>query len=97
VIKNAAQNVGMERLPDHDERYRWAEEYTQAVYKLWEQSWDDEALVRDVDTGVFSDPDGVHEINHVGERWSVRGPPPRPSHTTAPAAADAGRGFTGGA
>jgi FMN-dependent oxidoreductase (nitrilotriacetate monooxygenase family) len=79
VIENAAHNMGMERLPDHDERYRWAEEYTQAVYKLWEQSWDDDALVRDADTGVFSDPDGVHEINHVGERWSVRGP-----HLVAP-------------
>jgi long-chain alkane monooxygenase len=79
VIQNAAQNMGMDRLPDHDERYRRAEEYTQAVYKLWEQSWDDDALRRDTEAGVFSDPDGVHEINHVSEHWSVRGP-----HLVAP-------------
>jgi FMN-dependent oxidoreductase (nitrilotriacetate monooxygenase family) len=79
VIENAAQNMGLERLPDHDERYRWAEEYTEVVYKLWEQSWDDDALLRDAHSGVFSDPDGVHEINHVGEHWSVRGP-----HLVAP-------------
>ena len=32
VIQNAAHNMGMDRLPDHDERYRRAEEYTQAVF-----------------------------------------------------------------
>ncbi len=76
---NAARNFGFESLPEHDERYRWAEEYLEVVYKLWEGSWDDDALVRDRRTGEFARPSGVHRINHRGSRYSVEGP-----HLSAP-------------
>jgi FMN-dependent oxidoreductase (nitrilotriacetate monooxygenase family) len=84
VIENGARNVGLGKLPAHDDRYLWAEEYTEVVYKLWEHSWDDDALVRDPATGVFVDPDKIREIGHAGERWSVSGPhqvPPSPQRT----------------
>ena len=42
-------------LTDHDERYAWADEYLDVTYKLWEGSWDDGALIRDVDRGVYAD------------------------------------------
>ncbi|WP_348520047.1 NtaA/DmoA family FMN-dependent monooxygenase [Arenivirga flava] len=76
--ENAARNFGLDRLPDHDERYRQAEEYLEVVYKLWEGSWDDDAVVRDK-SGVFSDPAGVHRIGHRGEFYAVEGP-----HLSAP-------------
>jgi len=31
----------------HDKRYEIAEDYMQAVYKLWEDSWEDGAVLRD--------------------------------------------------
>ncbi|QIX53631.1 LLM class flavin-dependent oxidoreductase [Rhodococcus sp. DMU1] len=74
VSKNGSRSMGLPTIVDHDERYRWAEEYTEVTYKLWEGSWEDEAVVKDRDTGLFSDPRKIHKINHVGERYSVEGP-----------------------
>ena len=76
---NAARNLGYEELPPHDERYRWADEYVDVAYKLWEGSLDDGALVQDRDRGIYCDPSKVHKINHVGERYRVEGP-----HLVAP-------------
>lgn len=84
VIENGAKNVGLEALPAHDERYEWAEEYVDVTLKLWEHSWEDDALVRDTERGVFVDSDKLHEIGHVGERYRVKGPfqvPPSPQRT----------------
>lgn len=72
--ENAARNFGLDRLTEHDERYVWAEEYTEVVYKLWEGSWDDNALLKDKGRGVFSNPRGIHKINHIGQRYRVEGP-----------------------
>lgn len=73
-LENAARNFGLDRLPDRDDRYRWADEYIDVVYKLWEGSWDEGALLKDKRRGIFSDPAKVHKINHVGERYRVAGP-----------------------
>ena len=40
---------------------------------LWD-SWDDDAFVRDKDSGLFFDPDKMHYLNHKGKDYSVRGP-----------------------
>ncbi len=71
---NVAHNFGLAELPSHDERYGLAEEYMEVVYKLWEGSWEDGALVLDSARGVLADPDRVHKIDHVGERFRVEGP-----------------------
>jgi FMN-dependent oxidoreductase (nitrilotriacetate monooxygenase family) len=70
---NGYRNFGFPTLEDHDERYRWAEEYVDVTYKLWEGSWDEGALLKDR-SGDFSDPDKVHKIFHSGERYRVEGP-----------------------
>jgi long-chain alkane monooxygenase len=99
VIENGAGNVGLERLPSHDDRYRWADEYTDVVLKLWEHSWEDDALQVDPASGIFADPDLIHEIGHVGERYRVGGPhqvPPSPQRTPLllqAGASEAGREF----
>lgn len=73
-LSNGARNFGYDDLTPHDERYAWAEEYMDVVYKLWEGSWDDGALVQDRARGVHADPAKVHRIDHVGPRYRVEGP-----------------------
>ncbi len=73
-LPNAARNFGLEGEVPHDLRYEYADEYLDVVYKLWEGSWDDDAVIADRDRQVFTDPDKVRYINHVGERHRVAGP-----------------------
>lgn len=83
--ENAARNFGYDRLVEHDDRYDWAEEYTEVVYKLWEGSWEEDALLRDKQRGIFSDAARIHKINHVGKRYRVEGPHlPSPSLQRTP-------------
>lgn len=44
------------------------------MYKLWESSWRDDAVVLDRENGVYTDPSRVREINHVGDHYNVPGP-----------------------
>jgi FMN-dependent oxidoreductase (nitrilotriacetate monooxygenase family) len=70
---NGARNFGLNRLVEHDARYDWAEEYIDVTYKLWEGSWDDDAVLKDR-SGAYSDVDRVHKIHHHSERYDVEGP-----------------------
>lgn len=72
-LNSAAINLGFERQLGHDARYDLADEFLDVTYKLWEGSWDDDAVVRDKESGVFTDPTKVHPINHQGEFYSVPG------------------------
>jgi alkanesulfonate monooxygenase len=49
------------------------------VKGLWD-SWDDDAFVRDTESGLYFDPQKLHLLNHKGNTYSVRGPlnVPRP-------------------
>ena len=57
----------------HHERYQRAHEFAEVVQGLWD-SWDDDAFVRDKDSGLFFEPDKMHYLNHKGKDYSVRGP-----------------------
>jgi N-acetyl-S-(2-succino)cysteine monooxygenase len=63
----------IEEHPDHPKRYKIAAEYIEVAKGLWD-SWEDDAFVRDKETGVFFDPEKLHELNHKGEFFSVAGP-----------------------
>lgn len=76
---NAWRNFGYGDLALHEDRYAWADEYVDVVYKLWEGSWDDGALLQDKASGRHGDFSKVHKIDHVGARYSVEGP-----HLVAP-------------
>ncbi|WID94588.1 LLM class flavin-dependent oxidoreductase [Bosea vestrisii] len=69
----AAHNFGLPEHPPHGERYEKAREFLDVVTKLWD-SWEDDALVADPQSGVFADADKVHRIDHVGKHYRVRGP-----------------------
>ncbi|MBT6314542.1 MAG: LLM class flavin-dependent oxidoreductase [Alphaproteobacteria bacterium] len=70
---DAAKNFGMTDQMDHAERYRLAREAYDVVTGLWD-SWADDAFTRDVESGVFFDPDRLHTLDHKGEFFEVRGP-----------------------
>ena len=73
VNDSEAQNYGMKEVLAHDARYDRADEFLEATTGLWD-TWEDDALVLDRESGTFADPDKVHELNHEGEWFSVRGP-----------------------
>jgi FMN-dependent oxidoreductase (nitrilotriacetate monooxygenase family) len=73
VNDSEAQNFGLESHLGHDERYDRAQEFLEAVTALWD-SWEDDALIMDRESGEFADPAKVHEVNHKGKWFSVRGP-----------------------
>lgn len=72
-LKSAAQNLGESDQLSHDERYDRADEYMEVLYKLWEGSWDDDAVVLDAESDTFADPAKVHPIGHEGTYFTVPG------------------------
>jgi FMN-dependent oxidoreductase (nitrilotriacetate monooxygenase family) len=66
---------GLDVHPDAADRYDRGDEFIDVVAKLWD-SWGEGALVGDKESGLFARPELVHEINHVGKHFSVRGPLP---------------------
>ncbi|WP_328396405.1 LLM class flavin-dependent oxidoreductase [Nocardia sp. NBC_00416] len=69
----AAANFGLDRHPDHAERYARAREFVDAVTALWD-SWEDDAILLDRAAGRYADPDKIHTIDFAGEHLRVRGP-----------------------
>jgi long-chain alkane monooxygenase len=72
-LPSAARNMGQEDQLSHDDRYDIADEYLEVLYKLWEGSWEDDAVVQDKAAGVFTDPSKVHPIEHHGKHFDVPG------------------------
>ncbi len=70
-LDSAARGMGQTRQVGHDERYEIAEEYMEAVYKLWEASWEDGAVLRDRDGRRFADPARIHRITHAGRYFQM--------------------------
>jgi FMN-dependent oxidoreductase (nitrilotriacetate monooxygenase family) len=69
----AAGNFGLDEHYDYETRYGRAFEYLDVVQGLW-RSYEDDAFVRNRETGVFLDPDKLHALNHKGKYFSVTGP-----------------------
>jgi len=73
-LPNAARNFGLEGEIEHDDRFEIADEYLDVLYKLWEGSWDDDAVVADRAAGVYADPARIRTIGHQGRFFMVEGP-----------------------
>lgn len=78
-LEEEAANFGLDRLPQHGNRYQRAGEFIDVVTRLWD-SWEDDAVLYDKASGLFADAPKVHHLNHRGEFFNVRGPlnVPRP-------------------
>lgn len=73
-LADANANFGITGQLTHDQRYDRADEYLEVVYKLWEHSWEEDAVVRDKARDVFTEPSKVHQIDHAGTWFKVPGP-----------------------
>lgn len=64
---------------DGGELFDEAADAVEVVRRLWD-SWEDDAVIRDVATGRYIDRDKLHYIDFAGKHFSVKGPSitPRP-------------------
>ncbi|MGE6632016.1 LLM class flavin-dependent oxidoreductase [Bacillus sp. NPDC077027] len=72
-IEETAKNFSGDQHLEHHKRYKRAEEFVDVVKGLWD-SWEEDALVRNQKTGEFFEAEKLHELQHKGEFFSVRGP-----------------------
>lgn len=63
----------IEDHPNHEKRYQMAYEFVEVMKGLW-NSWEEDAFVRNKETGEFFDAEKLHPLNHEGEFFSVQGP-----------------------
>jgi len=70
-LNSAAKGIGSVQQTAHDTRYDIADEFMAVVYKLWEGSWEDGAVVRDAANAVYTDPAKVHRVVHDGTYYAL--------------------------
>jgi FMN-dependent oxidoreductase (nitrilotriacetate monooxygenase family) len=69
----SAQNFGLDAHYEHDLRYEMADEWMDVVYQLW-NSWEEGAVLADLNSGRFADSTKVHPIDFAGRFYKSRGP-----------------------
>lgn len=72
-LDSAERLIGQKGLKDHDLRYEQAEEFLELCYKFWEGSWENDAIQKDKQKRIFTDPKKVHQINHHGRFYQSQG------------------------
>jgi FMN-dependent oxidoreductase (nitrilotriacetate monooxygenase family) len=72
-LDSAALALGHDGLGEHDDRYDRADDYLDVLYKLWQESWDDGAVVMDKDRRLYTDPSRVRKIVHDGPYYKSQG------------------------
>jgi len=70
-LDSAARGMGERGQRRHDDRYAVAEDYMAVVYKLWEGSWADDAVIADGGRGVFTLPERVRRVLHDGPHYKL--------------------------
>jgi long-chain alkane monooxygenase len=72
-LESTGRCYGLDGLPEHDMRYEMADEYCEVLYKLWEDSWAENAVLMDRERGIYTDPARVRNIFHEGKHYKVDG------------------------
>jgi FMN-dependent oxidoreductase (nitrilotriacetate monooxygenase family) len=72
-LDSAAKAMGLTQQVEHDRRYDQADEYLQVLYKLWEGSWENDAVIEDRERRIYAQPEKVHKVEHEGEFYRVQG------------------------
>ncbi len=75
-----ADSFGFDAHPDKADRYRRGREFAHVVRGLW-NSWEDDAFLRDKESGLYFDREKLHVLEHKGPNFRARGPinvPPSP-------------------
>lgn len=68
-----ALNYSRDEHLSHSDRYERAIEFADVVNGLWD-SWDEDAFIRDKESGIAFDVTKMHVLNHKGKHFQVRGP-----------------------
>jgi FMN-dependent oxidoreductase (nitrilotriacetate monooxygenase family) len=68
-----AHNMGADDHLEHDLRYDRADEFLEVVLSHWD-SWGDDAIIQDRESGVFADATKVRRLDHKGKWFKSRGP-----------------------
>src|SRR5579863_9629216 len=68
-----ARNFNRDQHLDYDTRYERATEFARVVTGLWD-SWEEDAYIRDKESGLYYDPAKLHVLEHQGKHFKVRGP-----------------------
>jgi FMN-dependent oxidoreductase (nitrilotriacetate monooxygenase family) len=71
-LRSGALAMGKMGLTEHDKRYEMADEFCEAVYRLWEESWAEGALLKDKEKRLYTDPSKIKEIVFDGEFHKFR-------------------------
>lgn len=72
-LDSAQRLIGEKGLKDHDLRYAQAEEFLRLCYKFWEGSWENDAVLKDKQNRIFTDPAKVHPVQHQGQFYQSQG------------------------
>ena len=72
-LQSTARSYGLGSLPEHDVRYEMADEYCRLCYRLWEDSWADDAVLADKQRGIYADPARVRDVDHDGKYFKLHG------------------------
>ncbi len=98
-LDSAARALGLARQAGHDDRYDAADAFIAAVSRLWQESWEEGAMLRDRAGGRYVDPQRVRSVAQQGPGWTMCGmhlcePSPQRSPVIYQAgASDRGRRF----
>lgn len=78
-VTNHEADLFGRRPVNPDELFDEARDYVEVVRRLWD-SWEDDAVIRDVATGRYIDRDKLHYVDFAGKYFAVKGPSitPRP-------------------
>jgi len=68
-----AHNMGADDHLEHDLRYDRADEFLEIVLSHWD-SWGDDAIIQDRESGIFADATKVRRLDHKGKWFKSRGP-----------------------
>jgi len=69
----AARNYGGTGSLSHADRYQRADELMDVVKGLWD-SWAEDAVLDDRESGRYARPERIRAIGHAGEHYAVAGP-----------------------
>ncbi|KXS94135.1 hypothetical protein AC578_10930 [Pseudocercospora eumusae] len=69
--KAAFKAIGVDSPTEHDQRYLQADEYMRVLYKLWEGSWSDKAIIADKENDAYMDPNLIRTIKHHGKFYHL--------------------------
>lgn len=72
-LDSAARAMGLRQQVEHDRRYDQADEYLEVLYKLWQGSWEEGAVVNDRRRRIYAQPEKVHKVSHHGEFFDLDG------------------------